>query len=278
MIGVILSSIATFFDEISSSIGKNKVNNHEESAYTMGFLCLIWGAIFFFVIGLLKGGEFYFSLASLPTFSIRAFLEIIQMHISVLAVVKADRTTFNFIRVGTLPLLFIVDLLMGYAMDPKQMLGIGIIILAFIIILLSHEFGKKGFGLVLFTAINAVATISLYKYDITNFNSVEAEQGIIYAILIIYFFIVAHYVAKENPLRFLKKPIFFTQSITQGIGGVIESFAYSFGPASIILAAKRSSAILWSTLSGNFYFKEKHILFKLFLFVFLTAGIILLVL
>lgn len=64
----------------------------------------------------------------------------------------------------------------------------------------------------------------------------------------------------------------------QGLAFLAESFAYSFAPASIIMAAKRSSATTWSMLSGQFVFSEKNFLFKITVFVALVAGILLLVL
>lgn len=276
MIGVILTSIGTFFEEISLSIGKVKMNNREESPYTMAFLNLIWGAILILVIGFARKSDFLFSLASLPTFSIRALLEILQLYITVLATAEADRSTFGFIRVLTIPLLLGVDLFLGYFIGLKQFIGIGFILSAFILLLLSNGINKKGIMLVLFTAINAVATLSLFKYNISHYNSIESEQLLIYLILIIFFFAFARYVAKENPLRFLQKPVFFAQSLTQGIGGALDSFAFGFGPASIILAAKRSSAILWATVSGNIYFKEKGLFLKLALLTLFTTGLILL--
>lgn len=276
MVGVILTSIGTFFEEISLSIGKVKMNNHEESPYTMAFLNLIWGAILILVIGFARKSDFLFSLASLPTFSIRALLEILQLYITVLATAEADRSTFSFIRVLTIPLLLGVDLFLGYFIGLKQFIGIGFILSAFILLLLNNGINKKGTMLVIFTAINAVITLSLFKYNITHYNSIESEQLLIYLILIIFFFVFAKYITKENPLRFLQKPVFFAQSLAQGIGSALDSFAFGFGPASIILAAKRSSAILWATVSGNVYFKEKGLFLKLTLFSLFATGLILL--
>jgi hypothetical protein len=80
--------------------------------------------------------------------------------------------------------------------------------------------------------------------------------------------------AKENPFIFLTKKIFFLQSLGVGMGGVIGSFGYNLGAASIMTAATRSSAIFWSILSGKSYFKEKHVIFKFFIFSLLFFGLI----
>jgi hypothetical protein len=276
MLGTILVSIGTFLEEISDSIGKTKVNSREESTFTMAFLSLFWGAIFFIFIGIFKNDGFVFKLASLPTFSIRVILEIIQTYISVLAIVKADRSTYGFIRTITVPLLLIVDFVIGYKLGFLPIVGMSIIIITLLVLFLNKGIRKNGVGFVVFSAINAVITISLFKYDITHFNSVAAEQLLIYLILLLFFVFFAFVQARENPFAFLKKPIFFLQSASVGLGGVIESFGYNYGAASIIVAAKRSSAVFWSLLSGKVCFEEKNVFSKFTTAVLLFAGLILL--
>lgn len=276
MFGILLAFASSLFRETGTSIGKSQALEKKESVHTMAFLNLFWAAIFFFAYAFFIRGEFLFDLASLPTFILRAALEILQLHFTMRAIVIADRSTFGFLRIWTIPLLLVVDITLGYAISFEQILGISLIVISFIILFINHGIKKKGAGFVLFTAINAVATISLFKYHITYFNSAEAEQGIITLILIAYSFIMARYVAKENPLRFLTKRIFFFQSMAWGIGSVLMSFAYLFGPASIITAAKRALTILTSTLAGNFYFHEKKLIIKLISFTLIALGIILL--
>lgn len=278
MIGLSLVFASTFFREIGTSIGKRKMMQGRESIYTMGFLDLLFAAIFFFLIALLFRKGFIFSLDSLPTFSIRAVLEIAQIHMSVLAIKHADRSTFSFIRVGTIPLLLATDIFLGFTIGFNQFIGIGVIIFGFIVLFVNQGVRKKGIWFVIFTMVNAVATISLFKYNITNFNSVEAEQGLMTSIVMIYMLIMALFVAKENPMQFLKKRVFLVQSFSSGLGSVFLSFAYVFAPASIITTGKRSLAVMWAMLSGSFYFKEKKLLTKIGAFVLITIGLVFLVL
>lgn len=74
MIGVILASVGTFFEEVATLIGKKKVAARKESVYTMGFLNLFWVALAFLLIAIFVPGSFRFSIASLPTLLIRAVL------------------------------------------------------------------------------------------------------------------------------------------------------------------------------------------------------------
>ncbi|MBI2045859.1 MAG: hypothetical protein HYT28_00305 [Parcubacteria group bacterium] len=276
MFGIIIAGIATFFNEIATAIGKYEVSERKESVYTMGFLNMFWAALIFFGIALFIRKTFAFSLESLPTFSVRAFLEVLQAHVAILAITTADRSTFSFIRTITIPLLLVVDIILGYSITTGNIIGIIVIALGFLILFINHGIQKRGAWLVLFTAINAVATLSLYKYDITYFNSIEAEQGLMTLILMFYFFGMAYFSAKENPFSFFKKRIFFGQSISSGIASIISSFAYGFAPASIITAASRSFEIFWAIISGKKYFHEKSTAVKFISMFFIIIGLFLL--
>lgn len=276
MLGILLISFGTFFEEISDSIAKKEVGEKKETVYTMAFLLLFWSFLWFAGIILYKQ-SFGFVYASLPTFSLRLLLEIIQVHAGVRAVTLADRSTFGFVRTGTLPLLLGADLLLGYPVAAPQIAGVAFIVVSLLILSLNHGIKKQGLGYVAYSTVGAVATISLYKYNITHYNAVEAEQFLMHLFLLVYFYVVALRVGKENPLRILRQKIFFTQSFSAGIGSAVVSFAYLFAAASVITSAKRSFSVLWSILSGSMYFHEKHIVVKLASFVLLVAGVILLV-
>lgn len=230
----------------------------------------------FFVIAFAIRQKFVFSFASLPTFGARALLEILQAHVSAYAVVRADRSTFSFIRTLTIPLLFGVDLFLGYAIGFKQGLGVGIIVLTLLFLFFNHGISKKGIWWTLAGAINAVFTISLFKYDITHYNSIEAEQLLISVILLLYFAVIAKIKFSENPILFIFQKRFFVQSSSYGIASIFGSFAYGFAPASIIIAVERSTSVIWAVFSGNFYFREKGLLIKIITALFLVGGFILL--
>lgn len=276
MFGIILASLSSLFGECATSLGKYEVRKHEESVYTMGFLNLFWGTIILLIIAWARN-NFIFSAASLPTFIVRAILEIVQTHIAILAIIKADRSTFGFLRIITIPLLLTIDIILGYTIGAKQEIGIILIVASLIFIFFNHGIKKIGAGLVLFTAINSAFTISLFKYNISHFNSVEAEQSIMHLILMVYLFVMAFFVAKENSLKTLKKPLLFLQSSCMGLAGAAGSFAFSFAPTSIINTAERSSSVLFAALSGNIYFHEKHFLIKIVSLILIILGLILLV-
>lgn len=188
----------------------------------------------------------------------------------------ADRSTFGFVRTMTMPLLLAVDLLLGYKISGWQFIGIGIIIFSLFLNFSLQGIKKQGVWLSLSTAVLAVATITLYKYDITHYNSVAAEQAIIHLILLAFLISLAFLKAKENPFAFLKQKTYLFQTLINAIPSFANSYAYVFAPASIILSAYRSSAVFWSVVSGKIYFKEEHLLIKLTCLILLIGGMILL--
>lgn len=273
MIGLLIAGASSFFSEVGSSIGKYQIQKHKASIFTVGFLNMLLGAAILIIVGLTRTKGLIFSFASFPFFGIRVILEVVQTHISLKALAKAERSALCFIRTLTIPLLLLVDVVLGYTIGLNQILGITIIIGTLIFLLINHGFKKEGVFFALFTAVNAVATISLYKYDISHFNSVEAEQGIVMIILMIYLFAMSYFWERENPLSFFKKPIFAFESLAEGLASAIVSFAYLFAPASIIVAASRSFDVLWGMISGRTYFHEKHFLVKLISFILIVGGL-----
>jgi hypothetical protein len=284
MIGVALIAIASLATEIGASIGKFTIGTSEKRMYPVGVAVNLGGGLLIAACGLLLPAYLfgiplptglYFSLASLPFFIPRLALDIIQAHYTLLAIARTERSTFGFLRTLTLPLLLIVDLVLGYVISLSQIFGICSIVVGLLFLFLAHGIKKKGTLLTLFTALNAVATISLYKYNITHFNSVAAEQSIIALSLVVYFAVMA-IATGQHPFGLLARPRYFFQFLLGSVETVAASFAYAFAPAATITAARRALSVVWAIGSGDLYFHEKHILVKLGAFAFVATGIVLL--
>lgn len=285
MFGVLLLTFATLFEEASSSIGKYRMERREQSVPTSGFLSHIGGFAIIAAIALWVPletfgpnfpGGFVFSAASLPTFVPRLICEILLAHITLHAVLVASRSTFGFLRTLTLPLLLAIDIFLGYPMAASQMVGIGLIAISLLVLFLADAPSMKGAWLVVASATLAVATATLYKYNITYFNSVEAEQLIVTGVIIIYF-LVLMVRRGENPAGYLLHPIYFVQYAIAGASLALQSFAYLYVNASVFMAAKRSLSIFWAILTGATYFHERHVALKVSVLVTITLGIVLLV-
>src|SRR3989344_570445 len=136
---------------------------------------------------------------------------------------------------------------------------------------------SRGMLLVLLVAILAAIDTGLYKYDISHFNSVESEQAIISLIISLYFFLTATLIRGENPLAFLRQKIYMAQASSSGIAYVVGSFAYLYASASVITAARRGFSVLFSILTGTFYFKERGFFVRTLLFIIILIGLMLLI-
>lgn len=272
MLSILLIVAGSFFSEVATSLGKEEVARKKETIFTYGFLSLFLGTVVFFLIAIFVRGEFIFSMQSLPTLLLRAVLEIVQAYVSIKAITVADRSTYGFLRIFTIPLLLIVDLALGYPLTQNQIIGVSLLTISVLLLLLNHGLRAKGILLVLFSAVNAVITLSLFKYNITHFNSVEVEQGIIQIILLVYFAVMVWRTKGQNPLRLLLKPLFFFQSFSQAIGGVLGSFGYYFVPASVAASIERPTSVFFSLLAGNRYFHEKKLAQKFIAFLLLLIG------
>lgn len=276
MFGVLLSALGALFVEISSSIGKFEVARNEENPYVIPFLNFKISIFVFLVIAFINPSLFSFSIKSLPFFLTRFFMEVLVAYFMVKAIVTNERSTSSFILILTLPLLFLVDIFLGYRLSAYQYAGIIVIVLSLVALFINRDFDKRNAHYSVLAALFAVVTTSLYKYDITHFNSVVAEQIIMQALLLVFFFFVVWKSSGQNPFSYTKKPMLILQSSMHGVGNIVESFAYIFAPASVIVAAKRAASVFWAILSGSHYFHEKHILLKLVAFAVLLSGLVLL--
>lgn len=275
LFGLLLIMSGSFFMELSSSIGKYEIEKQKESMYAMGFLSLISSWLFFGVL-MFMHRDIGFNIASLPSFLLRAALEIFQVYVSLKAIALASRSTYAFIHVGTIPILLAIDLfLINAPIGGWQIIGMSAIIFALLILSLNHGIDKKGLIYVILSTVNGAATLTLFKYNITHFNTVEGEQFFLITILLLYLAIAAWKCCRELPWMLLKKPIFLAQSATYGAGVVLDSFAYLFAPASIITVIKRALSVFWSILVGHFVFKETSFPLKILCFALTAFGIIL---
>lgn len=274
MIGALFILFGTLLSEISALIGKFKATQKKESLFLMGFLETFWVMLFFIIIALCRG-TLYLDPASLPIFFIRVIFELVVFTLGLQAIIKADRSTNAFLTIITIPLLLIVDIALGYDIAALQIIGIVIIIIALCTLYIKHGIRKKGSAYIILWACGAVITISLFKYNITHYNSVEAEGAYMYLILCAYSLIMTLIYDRRNPFPYLFKYPYNLESLTRGVAVPLLSFAYMFGTASIILTAKRVLSIIWSIFFGNHYFHEKRIGIKIICLVVVFLGLVL---
>lgn len=236
------------------SLGKRYVAQRRETVLEMCFLGLTWGLILLLVT-LAFGADFRVTVASLPTLALRIILEAALIFTLAEATVKADRTTMAFLRLLTIPLLLVVDVTLGYHFSALQLAGVGLMFFALMLAFRHNPRGRRGAHLAVLSAILAVGTISLYKYNITHFNSVVGEQTVGLTVLLVVFYVMSARKGR-SPLRLLTQSTTGTQSLANGVSIALESFAMALAPAAIVITLKRSFAVVWAIIFGGTYFHE----------------------
>jgi hypothetical protein len=171
-------------------------------------------------------------------------------------------------------MLLVVDISLGYHITSGQIIGIALMFAALVLVFGHNPRSRRGAWLAVLSAILAVGTVSLYKYDITHFNSVVGEQTVVILCIMAFFLFKARH-ERRSPFSLLIKPQTGTQSLANGISLALESFALSMAPASIIITLKRSFALVWAIVFGGAYFHEHSLARKVSSGALLAASVVL---
>lgn len=279
MFAGLLVFVGHFFEEISASASKHAFSSRVLSYTLYGFLAHLMTTIFFGIYAYVEGNSFVYNLEAWPIFLFRILTEIIQCEIVYRAIVMSDRTSFGFARILTIPLLLLVDIALGYSLGSMQFLGVGIICVALLAYFGAEHAKGKGIRLALLSAGLSVVNISLYKYDISHYNSAMVVQFFVALILMLFYgFRVALKKEDRALLHGLKEhPYLGMMLVAQSAAALLISIAYGLAPASLILSLSRASAVIWSLISGVLYFHEQRVLKKAFVTAVLALGLVLLV-
>jgi hypothetical protein len=276
MLALLLVLCSTFSEEISESIAKRSVRARRETVYSMGFLGLFWGLVAMLGI-VIFGGQHHLDPASWPTLLPRIGLEVLVTFMISESIILADRSTIGFLRLLPIPLLLLVDVILGYHITPLQITGVLLMFFALTVAFRHNPRGQRGAWLIVLTALLNVVTVSLFKYDITHYNDVAAEQALVLGCIVAFFYIQTRRHRGTSPLRLLFRPVSGTQAVASGLSTILGSFAMALAPASVIIALKRTFALLWAVLFGRTYFHEHSLTRKLSSFGITAVAIVLLV-
>jgi len=273
MIGVFLITIGTLFEELSFSVSKFAVRRRLEGINTIAVVNTFWSSIFFIIPLLTTPHERILVLSSAWLLMILVPLNVLQSYVTVHALARATRSTFGFFRTLTIPLVLVVDACLGYPLSVWQVVGILLITGTLLFLYKNHGINRRGLGLVLITALNAVVTLSMFKYLISHGNGV-AMVGMLNNIpilLVMMLFAISH---KERPFRVAHRPLVLGQSAALGVASILTSYAYLFLNASVAVALTRSIAVVWAIIVGRTAFHEKHLWIKVAGCVSLMIGMV----
>ncbi len=276
MFGILLVVIAAFFVEIGCSVAKHEHNKHGEDVWGAIFLNSFVTLLIYIAVGIYRGTLNFF-VQSWPILVLAALVNLAACFVSNMATLKASRSIAGIFRMLTVPLLAIVDYYLGYDISPVQILGVGVIVLTIITLMKRDAWHKSSTKWLMLNTIMTVLAITIYKYIIDHIATVETVQVINFIFLIVGAIVGAQIFNKQNLFKLFTHPFAFLQAGSMGLGSVLDGFAYSYAPASIISAAYRSAQAFWTLVSGSFYFHEHKIVTKVIAVIFLMGGIFLLV-
>jgi hypothetical protein len=262
MLAALLLLTSTFITEAANSIGKQSVRYRRENIYDLAFLNFFWGFIFLLVT-IPFGAPVHFNPASLPMLGVRIIVELLLAYVSAEAIIAADRSTLGFLRLLTIPLLLVIDIALGYRLSTVQLVAFR-----------HNQRGHRGAWAAILSAILAAVAVSLYKYDITHYNSVVVDQGIVLAAMLMVFYAMARRRGR-SPLKLLVRRVTGTQALANGLVIPLESFAVGLAPASVIITLKRSLGLGWCIVFGGLYFHEHSLRRKLSSAVLMAVSLVL---
>lgn len=271
-------TVGAFFQESAVSLGKTALRKHIETPFTYGFLVTSSGVLLFWLTALARWDAQVFDWASLPTVSVRIVFEILLAWVVVEAVNRADLSTFGFLRTLTLPFLLVVDVALAYRIDTLQIVGMMLIVLALFLLFMNHGFSRKGAWMTVGTACLAVVTVSLYKYNVTHFNSPEVEQLIAHTALLIFFGLMSMGVERSHPFALFRRPVCLAQAGLSAVGFLLTSFSFLYAAPSVLMTANRASGLFAAIFLGRAVFHEKKLLLKVSAAGLISVGFLLLLL
>ncbi len=276
MFGIVLVVIAAFFVEVGCSVAKHEHSKHGEDVWGAIFLNSFVTLLIYLIVGVYRGTLDFF-VQSWPILVIAGLINLAATFVSNMATLKASRSIAGVFRMLTVPLLTVVDYFLGYDISPVQILGIGVIVLTIITLMKRDAWYKTSTKWLMANTIMTVLAITIYKYTIDHLATVETVQVINFIFLIVGAIVGAQICNKQNLFKLFTHPFAFLQASSMSLGSVLNGFAYSYAPASIISAAYRSAQAFWTLVSGSFYFHEHKIFTRMIAVVFLVGGVFLLV-
>jgi len=282
MIWLLLWIIWTFFSEINNSITKNKTEKYHflkvwviSSFFWVLIFILSWAYKYYFT-----DIDLYLNKESIALLATRLVFEILQSYFTILALKHCDRSTFSIIRILTIPLLVIADIMLWYQFTTYSLIWIWVIITSFILFnSKSKTLNFKWWYYILFTAVNAVLTLSLFKYSITHYwNSVEIDQLIMITWIFIFFIIYNYRKNKCCAIKLIvKEKLFLLQWLAIWLSSLILSYSYLYLNASEATAVIRAWEMFWAIIAWTIFFKEDNIIKKLLFAFFIIAWLIIMV-
>ncbi len=260
---IILIWLGTLFWEISGSLMKihNKQLNPLQRAFLISLFIVFSSLILIYL--------FWFKL----TFNVTNFLlilyliagSIVYYYFILKAVWIADRSTLNIFILLKIPLVLIIDLIIGYQLSNIQIIWILTIftLIAFINYKENKIYNLNGLKYIIFAIIIWSINISIFKILVENGNNIPSLV-IAYSLFSCIFFGIRLFIKWWiSNFKFLTNKTFLLIWFVSSLNTLLIAFSYLFLPPSIITTYKNTFSLLRSHISAKVIFNEKYVFKKI---------------
>jgi uncharacterized membrane protein len=274
---VLFASISSFIDQLGSAVSKDVMDPAAANldVWTSALLSLLFGSLIIFMVFLFKVGlgGVILDTGYIWTFIPRVALEILQLYVTYTALKISDLSTFGFIRVISIIVVVISELVfMGVLLKPGQYLGIFIVLLSILAIFRSGKSKTDGWKYSLASAVNGALLLTFTRFQFNHINP-YLNESIVRAFCIV--IVLGIILISGKGLAVLPKKILWLAPF-RSLTGLLNLLALNFGSASIYSTSERGGSVVSAVLVGHSYFKEKSFGEKLLISLSICFGIILL--
>lgn len=159
--------------------------------------------------------------------------------------------------------LLTVDLILWYNISSWEIAWILLITFTLIIVSSNRTISLNGVGYVLLSVIFSVVNISIVKYWIENYNSLESQMLIIQVLVSIIMFFVVLFQKGLNWIAVCFNPKYFVVGVFNSLNVLFNNIALLFGPASVVTALRKVWEVIWWVVFWKVIFDEKKFLRKI---------------
>lgn len=260
--GVLLLLFWTLFLE-QSSVKKKKLGAEINSNQISFLTTFITGIVAAIVVFFQNNRTFDLNLLSFTLVVYQVLAAVIFYAISNKAVHYADRSTSAVLSTMAIPLLLLFDMILGYEILSRHIIGVIFLIVVLSYSFLNGQFSTKGIKYVIISNLISVTTITAFKYSVTYFTTTSMMNFLNCFFVSWLFFIVIMRTLGRKGIKQILKPKYMLFGCLHGIGTVLCAAAYSVMISSIVAALKRFLSMMRGILMWKLYFREDNVLRKL---------------
>ena len=270
---LILSLLSTFFEEKSYS--KMKQIWDSLTYYQKWFiLSLMIVILLLLIVFTVWKWNFDITLISIILTIIYLSTSLLYYYFLTNAINKSDRSTMSLLSVLIIPMLLITDILLWYNVNMYHIIGVIFMLIIIIYSSWNGSINTKWIFWIIWLQLILTIWVTIYKYMITYYSSVEAISIIDAFITMVFFLWV---IVIKLWFNWVKQCFEYNNIkiwINSSIWEIIALFSYLFWPASIVTAIRQIFRMFWWIVFGKYLFNEENFWKKIWNLAVLSIGVV----